>query len=349
MDVNFNSTYVLNARLRNSVQTMQGELSQRQVELTSGKKYDAGLELGSLTSHLVAARRQLQSAEQIKTTNGMLTNRMSVMQAGMGSMVSSAQDLIDQITVELGTSLDRGIVAGLGTNGIADFAAMMNTSYQGQYVFSGLNSDAPAFASYIDDPQSTAQAAVQTAFATHFGFSANDAQAASISAEEMTAFLEGAYSDLFDDANWSSLWSGSSERGMRVKISLSEVAEIPVTGNDTAFRELAAGFAAMAEFSGSQLDASAFNAVVNFSIGRLNTGVDSTIASQARLGVVEQRVERSTERIDYQSTILQQGIADLEQADSYETAMRINELLASIEASYAVTSQIQGLSIMNYI
>ena len=165
----------------------------------------------------------------------------------------------------------------------------------------------------------------------------------------MTAFLEGAYSDLFDDANWSSLWSGSSERGMRVKISLSEVAEIPVTGNDTAFRELAAGFAAMAEFSGSQLDASAFNAVVNFSIGRLNTGVDSTIASQARLGVVEQRVERSTERIDYQSTILQQGIADLEQADSYETAMRINELLASIEASYAVTSQIQGLSIMNYI
>ncbi|MCG6859118.1 MAG: flagellar hook-associated family protein, partial [Salaquimonas sp.] len=86
-----------------------------------------------------------------------------------------------------------------------------------------------------------------------------------------------------------------------------------------------------------------------FSVGKLSSGIDDTGALQGRLGIVEQRVENSTERVDYQETVLKQGISDLEEVDSYETAMRINELLSGIEASYSVTAKIQGLSIMNYI
>ena len=349
MDVNFTSTYLLGARVRNTTLDLQSELSKRQVELSTGKKFDTGLEIGSLTSHLVAARRQLQSVNQIQTTNGLLSNRMTVMQNGMDGMVSTAQGVIDQISVELATDLDRGIVSQIGQSGIADFASLMNANYQGQFVFSGLNSDMQAFNEYNTDPQSAAQAAIQTAFQTQFGFSADDPQAASISAEDMSTFLQGAFSDLFDDANWSSLWSGSSERGMRVKTSLSEVTDLPVTGNDDAFRKMAAGFAAMAEFGGSKLNDSALGATVKFAVDKLGQGVADTGALQARLGIIEQRVETSSERLDYQGVVLKNGISDLEEVDDYETAMRINELLASIEASYAVTSKIQGLSIMNYI
>ncbi len=349
MDVNFTSTYLLNARIRNSTQGLQSELSQRQVELTTHKKFDTGLDLGSLSSHLVAARRQLQSVEQTKVTNGLLANRMSVMQDGMSGMVSTAQALVNQVSVELGVDLDRGIVGEASSNALGNFTAMMNTSYQGQYVFSGLNSDMPAFTDYASDPQSAAQAAVQNAFQTQFGFLPDDAMAESISAEDMTAFLEGAFSDLFDDADWVGLWSGSSDRGMRVKISLSEITEVPVNGNDAAFRELAAGFAAMAEFGSSKLNDSALGAAVEFSISKLNRGISDTGALQAQLGIVEERVETSTERLDYQQIVLNKGINELESVDDYETAMRINELLSSIEASYAVTSRIQGLSIMNFI
>lgn len=345
MDVNFTSTYLLNARLRDSIQSMQSELSRRQLELSTGRKHDIGLELGSLATHLVSTRRQIESIQQVQVTNGLVAERMTVMQDAMGAMVAGAQSMVDQLAVEMSDNLDRNLLSQFGVAGINDFAMLANTTFRGEYVFSGINTDIPAINDYAAGPQ----AAVRAAFLAEFGMLPDDPAVAGIDAAAMTAFLEGAYSDLFDDANWQGLWTGASERGMRVKFSLTDVAELPVNGNDAAFRKLAAGLAIMAELGGSGVNDSAMDAVVEFAMKRMSEGVSDVAVSQGNLGIVEQRVTQAGERLDYQEIVLKNGAAALEEVDSYEIAMRINELLSSIEASYAVTSRIQGLSIMNFI
>ncbi|GIL00211.1 MAG: flagellin [Alphaproteobacteria bacterium] len=345
MDVNFTSTYLLNARLRDSIQSMQSELSRRQLELSTGRKHDIGLELGSLATHLVSTRRQIESIQQVQVTNGLVAERMTVMQDAMGAMVAGAQSMVDQLAVEMSDNLDRNLLSQFGVAGINDFAMLANTTFRGEYVFSGINTDIPAINDYAAGPQ----AAVRAAFLAEFGMLPDDPAVAGIDAAAMTAFLEGAYSDLFDDAGWQADWTGASTRDIRVKYSLSAVTELPGNANDSSMRRLAAGYAIMAELGGSAIGDETMNAVVRFAVERLSQGIAETTSVQSRLGVVENRVAAAGERLDYQEIILTNTVNALQGVDSYEVAMRINELLASIEASYAVTAKIRGLSIMDYL
>ena len=53
--------------------------------------------------------------------------------------------------------------------------------------------------------------------------------------------------------------------------------------------------------------------------------------------------------MNIQSNIIQKTLSGLEDIDPYEASTRINLLLNQIEISYAVTSRIQRLSILNHI
>lgn len=345
MDVNFTSTHLLHSRVRDAVQGYQSELSRKQVELSTGKKYDVGLDLGSLSSHLVATRRQLESIETAQKTNGLLAERMTVMQSGFGNLVSGAQYMVNQLSVELSDDLDRNLLSRFGQEGVADFVNRLNTTFRGEYVYSGINTDVPAMNDYDDGPQ----AAVRAAFQAEFGMLPDDPAVSTIDPADMQTFLEGAYTALFDDAGWQADWTGASTRNVRVKYSLNDVTEVPGNANDQSVRKLASSYAILAELGGSAISDETMDTMVRFVIENMSEGIAETTAVQSQIGVVENRVSTANERLDYQQTLLTNAAANLEDVDSFEVAMRINELLSSIEASYSVTARIQRLSIMDYL
>ena len=349
MDAAFTSTLLINTRLRSSAAGLQSELSQRQVELSSGKKFDPGLELGALSEHLVQIKRQIQTIEQTQSVNGLLKSRLEVMQDAMGGMVGTAQQFVNQVMAESSAQLDFGLLRTIADTALNDFTGYTNTNYRGEYVFSGINTDIPALTNYDADPASAARTAVQAAFQTEFGFAVGDPQAADISADDIRSFLDGAFSDLFDDANWQALWSGSSSRGMRVKYSVSQVTELGVNAHDGAFRETVAAMVAVLEFSDTALNANAMQEVSSYAYGKASLAISQMANLQGEVGVIEERVTDASERMQFQQNVLRNGAAAMEEADSTETATRINELLVRLEASYLVASRLQSLSIMQYI
>lgn len=72
-------------------------------------------------------------------------------------------------------------------------------------------------------------------------------------------------------------------------------------------------------------------------------------ASQAEVGIIQQRVESASERVSMQIDLFKLNIDDHEGVDPYEASSRITSLLTQIEVSYTLTSRIQQLSLVRFL
>ena len=254
MKLNNISTFGLNSNLRSITMAKQLELATAQFEVASGKKADLGLSLGAFSSSVVSIENQIKFMDQIKVTNSFVENRMSTMQSSIASMVESANDLMGQITTELGDSIDGALLKTIGSSTLGNITSSINVTFKGEHVFSGVNTDSPSLVDYEGASGAAAKTAVQNAFFTHFGFTPDDAAAQNITPTAMKSFIDGPYADLFDDANWQLLWSSSSDRGIRSKISTNELVENPTTAHAQAFRDAVAASVLITEFSDRNLN-----------------------------------------------------------------------------------------------
>ena len=349
MKLNYISTYSLNSSLRNITLGHQSDLAAVQKEVATGKKHDIGNELGTFSSSVVSFSSQIEFMDQLQVTNSLVENRYSVMQSSMGSVIDSATDFLGQVTAELNSNLDPGVLKALGDATLSTLGSALNVTFRGEFVFSGINTDSTALNDYNGPSGAPAKAAVQAAFNTAFGFNPGDPAAQNITPAAMEAFIDGPYMDLFDDTNWQTLWSNSSDRGIRSKISTRELVETPVTANDTAFRTVTASAILISEFSSANLSEDTFNALAEKAVTTTSVGISQLGDEQSKLGVVEERVSDANDRMEFQKNILSQELSELTDVDPYETAFKLNQLLTSLEASYAATARIQSLSLLNFI
>ncbi|MBO6814766.1 MAG: flagellar hook-associated family protein [Rhizobiaceae bacterium] len=349
MKINYVSTLSLNSSLRASTLNKQSELADVQKEVATGRKADIGRDLGAFTSSAVSVESEIELIKQIKVTNSFVENRLQTMQSGIDQLVANGNDFMGQLTAEINSALDRSLLETLGNTAFGSLQATVNVSIKGEYVFSGVNTDSRAMVDYQAADGAPAKAAVQAAFSAHFGFAVNDPAAETITPAAMETFLDGPFADLFNDANWGTLWSGSSEFGTRSKISTRELVETPVTANATAFRDAASASVMIAEFSDTAITEETMTALATKAFEQMANAVSQLGDEQSRLGVVEERVKTATERMDFQKTILTNQLSGLVDVDPYEAATRLTNLTTSLEASYAVTARIQSLSLLNFI
>ncbi len=343
------STFALNNNLRLQFSRMQHSLVDAHKEVVTGQKADIGYSLGAFSSSTVTIENQIGFIEQTRVTNSFVENRLSTMQLSMNAIIDDANEFISLVLAEVGGPLDKDLLSAAGQSTLAQFTGTLNVSLGGEYLFSGINSDSEAIYDYQGASGSAAKTAVQNAFFTEFGFAVSDPSAASITPAAIKAFVDGAYADLFNDANWDLLWTGSSDRGMRSKISTRELVENPTTANVEAFRNFTAASVLMEEFADGNLNSSALDEVANSSVELMAQSISEIATEQSKVGVIEERVSSATERLEFQKDILSSQKAQLTDVDSYEAATRLNQIVAGIEASYAATVKVQSLSILNFI
>jgi flagellar hook-associated protein 3 FlgL len=70
---------------------------------------------------------------------------------------------------------------------------------------------------------------------------------------------------------------------------------------------------------------------------------------RANVGLAEERIARSSERISIQTDIVESNISKLEAVDPAEVSVRISALLTQIETSYSLTARIHQMSLLNYL
>ncbi|MBB5704037.1 flagellar hook-associated protein 3 FlgL [Ochrobactrum daejeonense] len=339
------STYGATSALRALVAKNKAEMLKAQQEATTGTVFDVGLALGSKSGQTVSLRKEYDRLTVLTDMNKLLQERMNATQTAVGAIIEDTQGFLGGLA---GANISGADTIARSARSMLDsVAGMLNTNYNGEYIFAGVNTDVRPVADYADG--SPAQVAVRQAFEDHFGFAMTDPQVADITGDQMTAFLEGDFADQFNDANWAANWSDASDSVIKSRISPTETADTSISANADGFRKAIMSAVMVAEFADIGLNGSAFGALTAQAVQTTTQAIADTTGKQTVLGLAQARTEAATTRIAAQQKILNQSVLNLEEVDPYEAATRVNALKTQVETSYSLTVQLQNMSLLNYL
>ncbi len=341
------STLSSSQSLRYSTMRTQVELVKAQKERDTGKVFDSGIALGARTAQTVTFARDIERLNGIVDSNGIVSARLKATQDSLTSMTGIAEQLLGVLTASASGDAASSVTRDAGKSALAALTSVLNTPFNGEYIFAGINTDVKPVDSFASG--SSAKTAFDAAFLAHFTFSQSDPQAANISAADMENFITTTLEPQFLGAGWQANWSSATDQTIVSRIALNETASTSVSGNNDAIRKLAMAAASIGDLFDANLSEAGRNALVNQMVGVVGEAIASLAALQSETGVVEQRVEAASSRIKVQADLFERLIVDTEGVDPYEAATRVSDLLSQLETSYAITARIQQLSLLRFL
>jgi flagellar hook-associated protein 3 FlgL len=345
----FISTGSLSGATRASVYSAQVELVARQKEIATGKKADVGLDMGYRSSELVALQQTLELSSAIRSSNEIAAVRLNASQAALGDLEKQAGNLLEGLLTAQGSSLAISQVEGQARKLLATFSAVLNVEASGEHVFGGLNGGEPPLRNYFAETGSTARSLVQSGFQTAFGVSSTDPSAAGIEPDEMAAFIDGQFKALFEEPAWSAYWSSASAETPVARVSYSETQEVGASASETPFRQFAMALVMVGDLGGTQLKETTRAFILEKAVDLVGRAIPGIVSVGSRLGLSQERIATANERLDFQADLLTRRRSQIEDVDQYSTAVRLNDLMQRLEASYATTARIQRLSLLDYL
>ncbi|MCQ0988161.1 flagellar hook-associated family protein [Jiella marina] len=354
------SSYSMLSSPRSAVSSIQRELQIIQKEATTGRLADVGLSLGLRTNQAISLRSERETIDRQLDTNAIIALRFASMQTAMDSIAATGDEFLSSLVAN-GTG-DPGTLANIqqAEASLQGLAGSLNTSAGARFLFSGAATDKAsisftstgggAAAHYVDG--STAQAATAAAFSANFGFAQNDASVGSITASDLEAFLDGDFEDLFTTGvggGWTDNWSNADDGVIENRISQSETLKVSYSANDDAFRNIAKAYVMIADLGAAEMNEEARQLLTSRAIETLSLGLSQLTRLQAEIGGSQARLDLANETLDARSDVLTASISDLEEVDQYEAATRVTNLTTLLETSYALTSRISRLSLLNFI
>lgn len=324
---------------------LQFKIAEGQKEANTGRYADVGLSIGYLTERTLSLRHDLDRLQTFKDTNAVAASRLELTQTQLDGMAASAQEFLTTLMAARASPSSGGVAVSDAKSKLVALTASLNTAVNGAYLFAGVNTDVKPLADYYATPPSAAQTAVSTAFTTAFPGPVED-----ISAADMEAFLDGPFSTLFDNANWTANWSQASDQDITSRISTNERIATSTNANEEPFRLLASVYTMVADLPVEQLSEGAYLALIDKAMALVgqasNTGLTDL---RATLGTSQGRINAANERIDVQKGLLNEHVVALEGVDPYEAQVKVNALLTQLETAYALTARLQNLSLLKYI
>lgn len=334
---------------RNNLARMQTDLAKATTEVTTGRFADVGLELGYKAGQGISLRQQRSELDAFISSNGALSLRMDTTNAGLDSIRNAAEDFMSSVISRPAEDVSSGIIGDTARSRLMSLVAGMNTTADGQFIFGGINAGQKPLTDYESVPTSAAKSAVDAAFVAAFGFSQTDPAVSTISAADMSNFLDGAFSTLFDEPAWQANWSSASSQNIESRISLNEKTETSYSANDAAIRKLAMAYTMAFDLGNTKLAADVQQTVMNKVISVVSMATKDIVKAQAGLGVVQNKITGANNRMEIQKNVLDDHIGKLEGVDPAEAKTRVDALTTQIQISYSITSQLQKLSLVNYI
>lgn len=341
--------------VRLAIQRAQSEVTDRQQEVVTNRYADVGLALGSKSTRSISLNREVARIDALLDTNALVGQRLSSSQVVLGQMSESAQQMLDTlITLSDGENASLVKVAQQTINGaLGNFSALANTSNSGEFLFAGVNTDVRPMNDYFAPAPplgvSKAKYAFDNLFQSRFGFSQNDPQTETISAADLTNFLDTDVKAMFEGPDWNLNWSSASDTNLTNRINGSEVIQSSTNANNAGFRQFAMAAVVGSELIGGNWNSQARAALSDAVISMAGSAITSVDEQRAELGVAEMRVTKANVSLRTQKDIVAVYIGELEGVDPYEAATRMNTLLTQMEASYSLTARIQQMSLLNFL
>ena len=343
------STQYLWSSLQLSVADLQSQLVTAQTESTTGEYADLGLQLGVQSGEEISLQNENGVLQNLTTNNALVTTRLSTTTTALNSLRTDAQNTLSSLAEYVPETGEGSTLQTLGASGLQSLISTTNTSVDGQYVFGGINSATPPMTNYFDPP-AAAQTTIQAAFTTYLGGLTPPTTAQTVTAAQMQTFLASpAFTSQFQGAAWSSNWSSASSVNISSNISPTETIDTSTNANQPAFQELAQAYTMLNEFTGTAINSSAMQSVVNSASSLINQAMTSLTSTEATLGSAQTRVTDANDNMSAQMNILQTQINNLDSVNAYQTATHVNSLSTQIQTAYALTAQLQQLSLVKYL
>lgn len=349
MKTSFVSNLSVQNAMRQTVARAQKELLQLQEETVTGRHADIGSVLGAKTARTLNLHRDLQRMDALKSTNALTTQRLAASQEALGVMSDAANAALEALIALSGTSsaTQLNLAKESMGNALSIFTSAANTSFSGEYLFAGINSDVMPVTDYQSSAGSPAKTAFDTAYATFMtanGFTSPD----EITPAAMATFI-GDLEASFLGADWGTNWSSASDQNMTSRISTSEVVQSSTNANTEGMRKMALGAVIGYELLNLGLSEDTRKAVSDAAINYIGESISGIDADRSRLGISEARVKQSNTSLEAQIVILTTSIGDMESIDTYEAATRVTTLETQLSLAYTLTARIQNLSLINYL
>lgn len=334
---------------RLSMSRTQSQLAATAQEVTTGRHYDVGIALGVSTSRAIDARLIISDIDSIVSMNGILSERLSTMQASLSGMLDVARSLFTEATQAGQSDVNRELFVESARSKLATLTSLLSATSNGSYVLSGANNlSAPIF-DYLGDPPSAARSSAIGAFVGEFGIAPDDPAVVNITADQLKAYWNGSFSALFQSPSWEATFSSASDGSVQSRIGPQEYASYSVSANDDGIRRLYSALVAVIDAGASEMSSDTFGVLAGLVAGAAGAAAAELTRSQASLGETQSRVTGAINRMETKRSVLQKVIGDLESVDQVEASTRLNGLTTQLQVSYAVTARMFKLSLLDYI
>jgi len=348
MKTTFISSQAVSQALRYQMADMQQRLTEAQTELVTGKVADTGLALGAQTGQAISLSRDIDRMKGLVSSNALVGTRLTATQNALGQFANVAQAFMSTLVTDSTGTIDDSVIQSAAQTALSSATAALNTNVNGEYIFSGINTDAQAINDFNSGSPSPKQA-LDTAFDDYFHFSIDDPQAANITADQMNNFMDGLLTSQFQGTGWTTTWSKASDQPITNRISLNETAQTSLSANKEGVQKFMMAAAMLSDFSGGNLSGAARNAMVNRAVAFVGDTQTAITDQQSQIGLVQNRVSKANDQLNSQVNLLNTHLVSMEGVDQNEAATRISTLLNQIETSYTLTARLQKLSLVNYL
>ncbi|MBB1248747.1 MULTISPECIES: flagellar hook-associated family protein [unclassified Rhizobium] len=350
MKTSFISNISVQNAMRSTINSVQAELIDAQREVVSGVYSNVGKELGATTTRSLNLHSEVNMMENLLKTNAVVEQRLSSTQTALDTIAGSAQTGLNTLVALSGSNDDSQLmtVKRTMTDVLEQAISAGNTSVNGEYVLSGINTDEAPLADYMADGSPARQAFVD-AFTNHFGFAPTDPGVGSIQAADMEAFITDELEPMFltVGGDWETNWSNASSTPTTARISRTEVIQSSSTTITDGFRYMAMASVMAIEMLNSDFSIASRNVVSNTAISFMGQAISGVDADRSQLGLSQNRVKQANETLQAQIDIVKLNLDDLEGVDVYEASNRITALSNQMEISYSLTARINELSLVN--
>jgi flagellar hook-associated protein 3 FlgL len=363
MKTSFISSLAMQNNMRTTILKAQLEMTGLQTELTTGIHSDLGVALGANTARSLDLTRDVTRITSIIAVNSIATQRLESSQAALDSMAKAAQEINGVLTASTSSAEPTlTTVRNTISNALNNFTSFANTSVNGEFLFSGINTDVKPVADY-NEPGNPLKAAYDLEL-NHFMASQVPAVATftDLSKDQVADFL----SEMEDKFNgislttapphavagqdfWTEFGSSASDTNMTSRISQSEVVETSTNSNSSGMRYFAMTAITAMTFLVDGVDAATREVVATKSIVNINAAISGINQQQSKLGLSESRVSKANDALNAQKKIIDTHLVDLQGIDTYEAKTRLDLLMQQIEIAYSLTSRLQQMSLVNYL
>lgn len=327
-------------------------------EVSTGIRADIFGDLGSRAAQDLKLRTQFDQAEAYLTSNDVLSNKLSAMLTAVDAIREQVGSVIETAIINSsGPSNGGSALQAQARAALESVIATLNTSYNGEFIFAGTQSDQVTLMRW-EETNPTTGLSPEEIMQNIIGSGPTDAASATAMADDIDSIF-ASLNTVAPDRNFEATFyngtpaldgSGQPMARLRGRISPGQELQYGIQANDQGFRDILKGLSMLATADVSQItDNAAYKEWMDRVIGALTIGQEGALAASSTIGFNQQVVETAKARLEDITIVQQTQIANFETVDPYEAITRMTNLETQLQASYQVSARLSSLSIINVL